>query len=127
MELEWHFFSILFLFGSAYTFQVDRHVRVDLFYSKMSKKDKARTDLIGNLLFLLPWCIFIIKYSFDYAISSYQMGEGSPDPGGLPYRYLIKFCIVLGFLLLAMQSVAHILTSVLVLRNPSQNNELWEQ
>ena len=116
MELEWHLFSILFLFGSAYTFQVDRHVRVDLFYGKLSVKDKARTNLFGNLLFLLPWCIFIIKYSFDYAVASYQIGEGSPDPGGLPYRFIIKFCIVFGFFLLALQAIANSLHSIQVIR-----------
>jgi TRAP-type mannitol/chloroaromatic compound transport system permease small subunit len=127
MELEWHLFSILFLLGSAYTFQVDRHVRVDLFYSGMSKKDKARTDLLGSLLFLLPWSIFIMRYSFDYAMSSYQMGEGSPDPGGLPYRYIIKFCIVIGFFLLSLQAVANVLSAIQVLYSSPQNEESWEQ
>ncbi len=127
MELEWHLFSFLFLLGSAYTFQKDRHVRVDLFYSKMSKKDKARIDLFGNLLFLLPWCIFIMKYSFAYAMSSYQMGEGSPDPGGLPFRYIIKFCIVIGFSLLALQAIANVLSAVQILRTPTQNKESWGQ
>jgi len=127
MEMEWHLFSILFLFGSAYTFQVDRHVRVDLFYSKMSIRDKAWIDLIGNLLFLVPWCIFIMKYSFDYAFSSYIMGEGSPDPGGLPYRYIIKFCIVIGFFLLFLQAIANILTSVQLLLRSTKNEATWEQ
>jgi len=121
MELEWHLFSILFLFGSAYTFQVDRHVRVDLFYNKLSKRDKAFTNLFGNLFFLLPWCLFIIKYSFDYALASYQIGEGSPDPGGLPYRFIIKFCIVLGFLLLALQAVSNSLHFIQILRRQKSN------
>jgi len=116
MELEWHLFSILFLLGSAFTFQVDRHVRVDIFYCKLSPKDKARTNLMGNLLFLLPWCLFIMKYSFDYALLSYQIGESSPDPGGLPYRFVIKFCVVLGFFLLALQSISNSLECVQILK-----------
>ena len=116
MELEWHLFSILFLLGAAFTFQVDRHVRVDLFYSKMSKREQARINLFGNLLFLLPWCVFIFKYSFSYALASYQIGEGSPDPGGLPFRYIIKFCIVIGFVLLALQAISNSLESWKILR-----------
>lgn len=117
MELEWHLFSILFLLGAAFTFQVDRHVRVDLFYSQMSKREKARINLFGNLLFLLPWCLFIIKYAFAYAWASYQIGEGSPDPGGLPYRYIIKFCIVIGFALLALQAISNSLESWKILKD----------
>ena len=116
VELEWHMFSIMFLLGAAYTFQMDRHVRVDLFYSPLSKREKARINLLGNLLFLLPWCLFVIKYSFHYAWDSYQIGEGSPDPGGLPYRYIIKFCIVLGFVLLALQAISNSLESWQILQ-----------
>ncbi len=127
MELEWHFFSILFLFGSAYTFQQDRHVRVDLFYSKLSEKEKARTNLFGNLLFLIPWCIFIAKYSFDYAYGSFLMGEGSPDPGGLPYRFIIKFCIVVGFVLLGLQAISNSLACFLIIKGPVEKEEVWGQ
>lgn len=123
MELEWHLFSILFLFGAAYTFQMDRHVRVDLFYSQMSKREKARTNIIGNLLFLLPWSIFIVIYAFDYAWASYQIGEGSPDPGGLPYRFIIKFCIVIGFVLLGLQAVSNCLESWQILSTSKEEEE----
>lgn len=123
MELEWHLFSILFLFGAAFTFQMDKHVRVDLFYSQMSRKEKARINLFGNLLFLLPWCLFIIKYALAYAWASYQIGEGSPDPGGLPYRFVIKFCIVIGFVLLALQGLSNSLESWQVLRSKNEQDD----
>lgn len=117
MELEWHLFSILFLLGAAYTFQKDRHVRVDLFYSKLADPEKARVNLFGNLLFLLPWCIFIVKYALAYAWASYQLGEGSPDPGGLPYRFIIKFCIVIGFVFLGLQAISNSLQSWQIIRH----------
>jgi len=117
MELEWHLFSILFLLGSAYTFQQDKHVRVDLFYSKLPEAEQARINLFGNLLFLLPWSLFIIKYSFDYAYAAYLIGEGSPDPGGLPYRFIIKSFIGIGFLLLALQAIGNSLQCLQILRD----------
>lgn len=123
MELEWHLFSILFLLGAAFTFQIDRHVRVDLFYSQMSKSERARINLFGNLLFLLPWCLFIIKYAFAYAWSSYEIGESSPDPGGLPYRFIIKFCIVIGFILLALQAISNCLESWQIISAEKEQND----
>ncbi len=96
MELEWHLYALIFLFGAAYAFKYDRHVRVDLFYSNFSPRNKAFVNLFGGLLFLVPWCVFVIIYAFQYANISFAIKEISPDPGGLPARYLIKYAIPLG-------------------------------
>lgn len=111
-ELEWHLFSLIFLLGAGYAYKHDRHVRVDLFYTKFSAKDKALTDLIGNLLFLIPWCVVLIYFAFRYALESFRINEGSPDPGGLPARYVIKFAIVIGILLLLLQSIAELIKAL---------------
>ncbi len=120
MELEWHLFALIFLLGAGYAFKHDRHVRVDLFYSGFSERDKALVNLIGGLLFLLPWCIMIIVASYQYADVSFQIRETSPDPGGLPARYLIKFAITAGGILLLLQAIAHIITSYLTLRSSKE-------
>ncbi len=103
-ELEWHLFALIFLLGAAYGLKEDKHVRVDLFYAKYSERRKALVDLVGTLLFLVPWCVVIIMTSFRYAENSWYFGETSPDPGGLPARYLIKFAITVGFVLLLLQA-----------------------
>lgn len=123
MELEWHLFGLIFLFGAGYAFKHDRHVRVDLFYSKFNERDKAWVNLIGGLLFLLPWSAVLVYVTFDYAAVSWRIGEGSPDPGGLPARYLIKYAISAGLLLLLLQGLASVIDSFLVLRGeaPSKN------
>ncbi len=63
--VEWHLFAILFLMSSAYTLLKDEHVRVDLLYSKYDRKKKAWIDLIGTVLFLIPFCfgrcLYIVK------------------------------------------------------------------
>lgn len=105
MEMEWHLFALIFLLGAAYTLQNDKHVRVDLFYEKISRKDKAWVNLIGTLLLLIPWCIILIYVSYDYAFNSWLIKESSPDPGGLPARYIIKFIMCLGFFLLLLQAL----------------------
>ncbi len=113
MELEWHMFALIFLLGAGYAFKHDRHVRVDLFYSNFKEKDKALVNLIGGLLFLIPWTIVIIIASFNYANVSFQIRETSPDPGGLPARYIIKFAITLGGILLFLQALANVIKSYL--------------
>lgn len=118
-ELEWHLFALIFLLGAAYTFKHDDHVRVDIFYHSrhMSERRRAWVDLLGGLFFLLPFCLLIIVSSAAFVDNSFAIGEGSPDPGGLPYRFLLKAAIPLSFLLLLLQGVAHMLRSVQVLVN----------
>lgn len=116
MELEWHLFALIFLLGAGYTLRHDRHVRVDLFFTRFSQKEKALTNLIGSLLFLIPWCILIIIYAFNYGLESWHFREGSPDPGGLPARYIIKCSIALGMFLLLLQAIALTIDSWLILK-----------
>ena len=123
MELEWHLFALIFLLGAGYTLKHDHHVRVDLFYTKFSKRDKAWVNLIGAILFLIPWCLIIITFSFHYANTSFQIGEGSPDPGGLPARYLIKFAITFGIGLLLLQAIASVCNSIITLIETKAENE----
>jgi len=116
-ELEWHIFALIFLLGAGYAFKYDRHVRVDLFYTKMEEKDKALINLVGSALFLLPWCIVICFVSFQFGLQSLRINETSPDPDGLPARYIIKFSIAIGILLLFLQGISSVLESYLTYKN----------
>ncbi|MEN0049092.1 MAG: TRAP transporter small permease subunit [Bacteroidota bacterium] len=117
LELEWHFFAIIFLLGGAYALKEDKHVRVDLFYSNFSERDQAWVNLFGTALLLIPWCVAVIWFAGQYAWTSFEDGEGSPDPGGLPARYIIKSIVVLSFFLLNLQAIALLLRSILTIRN----------
>lgn len=114
-ELEWHLFAALFLLGAGWTFKNDQHVRVDLFYQKFSGKGKALVNLIGSMLLLIPFCVVGFFESLDFAINSFKLGETSPDPGGLPARYVIKSCIPISFLLLGLQGFSVSLKSMMTL------------
>jgi TRAP-type mannitol/chloroaromatic compound transport system permease small subunit len=107
-ELEWHIFALIFLLGAAYTLKHDGHVRVDVFYHAkwMTPKGRAWVDLLGVSLFLVPFCILIIYSSWPFVHNAYELGESSPDPGGLPYRFVLKAAIPFGFALLVLQGVA---------------------
>lgn len=116
-ELEWHLFAVIFLLGAAYTLQQDKHVRVDVFYHRFSDKRKAWVNLIGSLLLLMPFCIVGISESIPFVVNSFKFRETSPDPGGLPARYLIKAAIPVAFFLLGLQGISEILKSVKTLRH----------
>ena len=112
MELEWHMFAIIFLLGAAYTFKESKHVRVDLFYSQFSNKNKALLNIVGGLALLIPFCVLLIVITTSYAYDSYLLEEGSPDPGGLAYRFIIKSMIPFAFILLLLQAIAEVLRNI---------------
>jgi TRAP-type mannitol/chloroaromatic compound transport system permease small subunit len=114
-EMEWHLFSIIFLFGAGYTLLHDEHVRVDIFYQRMSKKGQAWINFIGVLFFLLPGCYLIIATAIPFVQDSYSVVEGSPDPGGVPYRFLLKSAIPVGFGFVALQGISLLLKSLLTI------------
>lgn len=105
IELEWQFFGLIFILGSPYALSEDKHVRVDIFYARFTEKQRSWTDFLGSLLLLLPWCVLGIITGFNYASNSFYIRESSPNPGGLPFWYLIKFSIVVGFVLLCLQAI----------------------
>ncbi|NPA24675.1 MAG: TRAP transporter small permease subunit [Deltaproteobacteria bacterium] len=114
-EMEWHIFSVIFLIGAAYTLKEDGHVRVDIIYTKLSNKQKAWIDFLGTFVFLIPFCIIVIYASLNFIEASWAVREVSPDPGGLPGRYVLKAMIPLGFLLLIIQGISQAIKNLLVI------------
>ena len=112
VELEIYFFAFSFLFTMGYAFKYDKHVRVDLFYTKLPPVGKAWVNLIGGVLLLIPFCVVAIWVCSNYAMTSFRIGENSPQPGGLPALYVLKFSVVLGFVFLLLQAVASVLESI---------------
>ncbi|MBZ2169166.1 TRAP transporter small permease subunit [Marinobacter sp. F4216] len=92
-EMEWHLYSVVFLLGIPYALRADGHVRVDVFYARWGNKAKAWVNLIGAVIFVLPFAYLIGTYGYEFALDSYKMGESSGDPGGLPHRFIIKAVI----------------------------------
>jgi TRAP-type mannitol/chloroaromatic compound transport system permease small subunit len=110
-ELEWHLLAAVILFGMSYALQRGDNVRVDLFYAAFAPRTKFVVDLVSGLLALVIAAIFI-KLSIAYVGQSYGIGESSPDPGGIAWRWAIKGLIPLGFGLLFLQQLAALLRLV---------------
>lgn len=131
-ELQWHLFALVFLLGAAYTLKHEDHVRIDLIYQShsLTEKHRAWINFLGGIFLLIPFCLLVIIASWPFvsAAINYTLAfndswpfisitihyaEGSPDPGGLPYRFLLKAAIPIGFSLLMLQGVANSLASLL--------------
>ena len=105
IETQWYLFDIVFLLGAAYTLKHNAHVRVDVIYNQFLPKRKALINFLGTVLFLIPFCILGIFFSWNTIVQSWQIWEVSPDPGGLP-RYPIKTMIIVSFALLLLQGIS---------------------
>ena len=111
--------AAVFMLGAAYTLQDEGHVRVDVFYRKMSARGRAWVDLTGVLIFLLPLCLFLAWNSFDFVTHSWSMRETSRESGGLPYPLvpMLKSIVLLMPVAVALQGLSLFLTSLKTLRS----------
>jgi len=112
--------ATLFMLGAAWTLKQDGHVRVDIFYSKQSRRTRAWIDLAGTLLLLFPVCGFILFSSLDYVAASWSVQEGSQEAGGLDAVFLLKTAIPVMAVLLLLQGCAIILNNILVITGNNQ-------
>lgn len=108
-EIEWHLFDIIFLLGLSYALKHDKHVRVDIVFINYSSDTKHLVQILSMIFLLLPFSIFILNGSFGMTIQSFMQDEISSDPGGLPYRFIIKGVLFLAFFLLILQAISEII------------------
>ncbi len=123
IELEVYCFTFLFLWGSAYAFKKDRHVRVDVFYQRLSLRGQAWVNLLGGVFLLIPWCVIVMQVSWPYLYMSYKIRESSAQAGGLAHLFLLKGSIFTGFAFLLLQGLLSIIKSIHVLTGTSQVEE----
>jgi len=105
-ELEWHLLLPIALLGITVLMQEKGHVRVDMLYDRFSVRTRSLIDMVSMLLGVMISVLFI-KYSMGFVDSAFSVREGSPDPGGLPGRWLLKGFIPVAFGLLALQCLAN--------------------
>ena len=108
-ELVMYLHGCVFMIGIAFTLKEGGHVRVDVLHEKLSAKNKAIIDIIGTLLFLMPFCFFIFFVSLEYVRFAWTVQESSPDPGGLPGVFLLKTLIPIMAILVGFQGISETL------------------
>jgi TRAP-type mannitol/chloroaromatic compound transport system permease small subunit len=109
-ELEWHLMSPICLFGMSYALRHGEHVRVDVLYDSFSERNKRLVQIVSALIAMAISAI-VVWLSSSYVAYSWNIGEGSANPGGIPARYLLKALIPIGFALFFVQSVAELIRS----------------
>lgn len=111
--------AFVFMVGAAYTLQQEEHVRVDIFYRRMSDKGRALTNTLGIVIFLLPLCGYLAFKSFDFVVVSWTLAESSRESGGLPYPFipLLKTALLIMPVTVFLQGVAMLLRNVRTLRD----------
>ena len=122
LETQWYLFAIIFLLGAAYALKHDEHVRVDLFYRDSSRQRKALINLLGTLLFQIPFSILAIYFSWQWTLNSWAIFEVSSDPGGLP-RYPLKSMIIVSFSLLILQGISEAIKNWVILKETSPQED----
>ena len=116
-ELVRFFYAAVFLICAAYTLAEDAHVRVDIFYSKLSIKKKYIVNLIGSIIFLMPVCFITFYYSYSYVLNSWMQLEGSLEERGLHAVFIMKtFIWIFSFMLFA-QGISIVSTSIKKIRS----------
>ena len=135
-ELGWHIYSAVFMLGIPFALRSGSHVRVDLIFENLTPKSQAIIDLMGSLIFLVPFCLIVMWGGWIYVIEAWQLGshpdafsdlirqiittgigEQSQDPGGLLNRWFIKGLIPFTFLLLLLAAISFMIHKINILLN----------
>lgn len=117
-ELEWHIHAVLFMFCLGYGYIKDTHVRIDLVRERLSTKTKQWIELIGCLFFMIPYSFIIIFHGVDWWQRSFELNEMSASATGLPYRWIIKAVLPIGFSILLVSAATTALRKSLQLFGP---------
>lgn len=98
--------ATFFMLGAGYTLLVDKHVRVDVFYAKVSLKTQRRIDIFGHLFLLLPSMAALLYWSWPSVRNSWKILEGPMSVGGIEAVFLLKSLIPAFCILVMLQSVS---------------------
>lgn len=115
LEAQWQMFGAVFMLCAAYTLLRNEHIRIDIVNSYFPKLVRDWIDLLGHLLFLLPFVSLMLVDGWPFFVASWRIGEQSMNAGGLP-QWPAKLLVPLGFLLLLLQGVSEAIKRIAVLR-----------
>jgi TRAP-type mannitol/chloroaromatic compound transport system permease small subunit len=115
LELQWYLYGAAFLLASANTLKQNEHIRIDILYGALSRRTQHWIDLLGHILFLMPFVILMDIYFVPWVALSYTSGEMSTNAGGL-ILWPAKALLLLGFLLLTVQGVSEIIKKIAIMR-----------
>jgi len=126
LEIQWYLFAVCVMLGASLVLRVNEHVRVDIFYGKLSPRGKVYIDLFGLIFFLLPLMGLMFDLSLPLFFRMFESGEMSSNAGGL-IRWPAMLMLPLGFALLFIQGFFEIVKRIAWLRGEYEMNLVYER
>lgn len=117
-ELEWHLHTVLLMFCIGFGYVQDSHVRIDIIRERLGRRTQCWIEIVGCVLFLIPFCLVVIYYGMELTGRSWDKSEISSSAAGLPYRWLIKSAIPIGMSVLLLAGVSVLLRRIVMLVRP---------
>ena len=115
LEIQWYFFSAVFLLCSGYTLLRNEHVKIDVVLHMWTKRKQIWIDIIGIVFFLFPFVLSVIYLSWPLFVTAFQTGEMSQNAGGL-VRWPVYSLVPVGFALLFIQGISELIKRFAYLR-----------
>ena len=115
LELQWYLFGAAFLGAAAYTLKENEHIRIDIIYGMWSRRTQHWIDLIGHVLFLMPFVTLMVYFLYPWVIRSYVSGEVSTNSGGL-ILWPAKAMLLIAFVMLFWQGISEIIKKIAIMR-----------
>jgi TRAP-type mannitol/chloroaromatic compound transport system permease small subunit len=115
LELQWYMFGGVFMLCAAWTLLSNEHIRIDIVNSRLGRRARNGIELVGHVLFLIPFCLLMIRDSWPFVLTSYRQGEQSMNAGGLTV-WPAKALILIGFVLLLAQGVSELIKRIAIMR-----------
>ena len=111
-ELQWHLYAVGIMLGLSYCATRDTHIRLDLLHQRFSRRKKEVVDLLGTVFLLMPMVIIILMHSWPFVAESFRIKEASDSVVGLPYRWVVKSFLLIGFGLLGLAGISRLIRAV---------------
>lgn len=121
LELQWVLFGAVFLLCSPWTVISQEHIRIDIVNNLFPRWLKQTIDLVGHVLFLMPFAIIMVIDGWPFFTRSYKINEQSLNAGGLP-QWPAKSLVFIGFVLLAVQGISEIIKRIAIMRGLLEDN-----
>jgi len=119
-ELQWHLYAGGIMIGLSYCLTHDTHIRLDLLHHRFSQRRKEVVDLLGTAFLLMPMIIIMLMHSWPFVTESFRLNEASDSVVGLPYRWVVKSFLIIGFGLLGLAGVSRLIRAATFLIKSSR-------
>jgi TRAP-type mannitol/chloroaromatic compound transport system permease small subunit len=126
LEVQWYLFAAIVMLGASYTLKLNEHVRVDVVYGSLPEAAKLCIDAVGIVLFMTPFCLYMLWLSWPFFWDSFVTGEMSNNDGGL-VRWPAKLVLPVGFFLLFLQGMSELIKRIAALTGRIQLDQHYER